>query len=338
MSSKRLSKIKSSINYRLACWLGSCPTSEELENSKVKSLANRLRAESHKETLTNLLEWQDRNITFWTERHPISTLFLYITIVMFAVLLAIRVLGFVSSFVAIILVSFQVAWTCFFISSITTLLVTIIWILHSNRKIPVIEILNNVLVLSLSIDALLENRLAVCRDYAKLTACLLLNIYPDAEIYFASAPSHCATGIKIEEQLYMLDQRLPILTIHKWDKYRRLEKLERFTGNCLINADKRPFLSKANAGLLDTQKLAINMKKLLEIKGQIIDEAVSILEIRWKKGSILYEDEEIVNYSLSRWLRTKISSEVLELNEITNLEVVQDKSDLIFHICFKSRK
>ena len=37
---------------------------------------------------------------------------------------------------------------------------------------------------SISMNFLLENKLGVCRDYAKLTACLLLNIYPNAEIYF----------------------------------------------------------------------------------------------------------------------------------------------------------
>ncbi len=55
---------------------GYWPTSDEIENNKVKSLANRLKAESYKETLTNILEWQDRNIVFWTERHPILSLLL----------------------------------------------------------------------------------------------------------------------------------------------------------------------------------------------------------------------------------------------------------------------
>lgn len=324
------------MGYRIACWLGYCPTSKELENNKVRSLANRLRADSYKATLTNLLEWQDRNITFWTERHPISTLFLGMSVV----LLVMLGLGVVSSFVGTNLVCFRAIWILSFpfISGSATIFGTIIWILHSNRKIPVVKNLKNVLFFSLSIDALLENGLAVCRDYAKLTACLLLNIYPDAEIYFAGAPSHKATGIKIEEQLYMLDQRLPILTIHKWDKYRGLKKLERLTGNSLTNVDKRPFLSKADTGLLNTQKLTINMRKLLEVDRQIINEAVSILEIRWKKGAVLYEDEELVNYSLSRWLKTEISIEMLETNKMTDLEVVKDKNDLIFRVCFKSSK
>ena len=243
----------------------------------------------------------------------------------------------ITSFVANILVSFQVGWIWFFafISSFTTILITVILILRSNRKIPVIENLNNVFNPSLSINAILENRLGVCRDYAKLTACLLLNVYPEAEVYFADASSYKATGIKVGKQLYMLDQRLPVLTINKWDKYRRLKKLERFTGKSLSNAEKKPFLLQTNTGSLDILKIVANMRKLLEIKESITDEALSILEIRWKKGSILYEDEEIVNYSLSRWLRAKISSEVLELNKITKLEVVQDKNDIIFRVGFK---
>ena len=57
---------------------------EEIENSEIKQLANRLKAVSDKETLTNVLEWQDRNIVFWFERYPLSHILL-VSIVFFAV-------------------------------------------------------------------------------------------------------------------------------------------------------------------------------------------------------------------------------------------------------------
>ena len=44
----------------------------ERENSRIKELANRLNATSDKEVLTNVLEWQNRNIVFWFERYPLS--------------------------------------------------------------------------------------------------------------------------------------------------------------------------------------------------------------------------------------------------------------------------
>jgi hypothetical protein len=62
------------------------PTSDEIENNKVKSLANRLKAGSYKETLTNILEWQDRNIKFWIERWQISRVFIVSIVTVFLVI------------------------------------------------------------------------------------------------------------------------------------------------------------------------------------------------------------------------------------------------------------
>jgi len=47
-----------------------CPTPEDMENGGLKKLAKRLKGDSEKENLTNILEWQDRNIQYWWERFP----------------------------------------------------------------------------------------------------------------------------------------------------------------------------------------------------------------------------------------------------------------------------
>jgi len=44
------------------------PNSDELENKDVAELLERLKGKSERETLSNLLEWQDRNIVFWADR------------------------------------------------------------------------------------------------------------------------------------------------------------------------------------------------------------------------------------------------------------------------------
>ena len=62
MLSQRISKINSRMNYKFACYLGYCPTLMERENSEIKRLADRLKAVTNKETLANILEWQDRNL------------------------------------------------------------------------------------------------------------------------------------------------------------------------------------------------------------------------------------------------------------------------------------
>jgi predicted transglutaminase-like protease len=52
--------------------IGYHPTLKELKNKEVIHLSKRLKGESDKETLTNILEWQDKNIYFWTERWPLA--------------------------------------------------------------------------------------------------------------------------------------------------------------------------------------------------------------------------------------------------------------------------
>ena len=44
------------------------PNSDELENKDVTELLERLKGKSDKETLSNLLEWQERNLDYWNER------------------------------------------------------------------------------------------------------------------------------------------------------------------------------------------------------------------------------------------------------------------------------
>jgi predicted transglutaminase-like protease len=325
-------RLRSRIYYDFSCFfLGYCPTSDEMKNSKIKSLASRLKAESYEETLTNILEWQERNIAFWTERHPMGTILSYTFFVGVASLIYLGALALIIRNIQLLpwLSWFIVIWLVILATTLTIM----IWIIHSNRKISVKEGLKNALMPSISMNALLENNLGMCRDYAKLTACLLSNIYPDEQIYFATAPGHVATGIMIKSNLYILDQRLPILTIDKWDNYRHLEKVKRWiTKNSLKPFDIFLLPSTTKTTSLDTRELAKRMTKLLNMKEQAGDKAISPLEIpwTWKKGAKLYEDNEMVNYSLARRLKMEISNELLRINQITRIKIDHDKDDLKF--------
>jgi predicted transglutaminase-like protease len=345
---------------------GHFPTSNDVENSTIKSLASRLKAESYEETLTNILEWQGRNIEFWTERHPILTLLTYIYsrivpaflilayIVPFftiGILVMLNINTIVLMWLVQILVwSVQNLW-CFIAilaTSTITIVGTMILVLHLNRRIPWKEVprgLWNIFVPSISIQFLLENKLGICRDYAKLTACLLLNIYPNEKIYFAYAPSHVATGIMIKDRLYMLDQRLPILTIEKWNDYRKPKKSDRierfdFVNNVLQKVDKSVLLRMKTETSIDTKKLAVKMEKLLNIRKQTGDKAISLLEtpIQWKKGAILYEDNEMVDCSLARRLEMEIPNELVRIDQIVGIEVERRKDDLMFKIRFSQNQ
>ena len=168
---KGIAKYKSRIHYYMSCFLGYCPTPKEIENKDLKKLASRLNGESYKETLSNILEWQERNIEFWSERWPIYPFLLFIMFSVFILL--------------VVIPNIQIKWWLIAVSasSAVTVFSVLILLLKFIRKIPTKEGLKNTFLPSISINPLLKNRLGVCKDYAKLTACLLLNIYPSAEIY-----------------------------------------------------------------------------------------------------------------------------------------------------------
>jgi predicted transglutaminase-like protease len=336
----RISEIKSSIDYKFACWLGYCPTKKEIENSEIKDLANRLKSKSVKETLTNILDWEGKNIEFWTERHPIVSIFTHfitwITIsplfVLAGLIVALSLIFGLFDITALV-TWFTALWITILITGICLILIIITQIIHSNRKISRFKGLVNVLSNSMSIHFLLENKLGICRDYAKLTACLLVNIYPTAEIYFAHAPNHVATGMLVDNRLYMLDQRLPILTINKWDKYRNLKgKLSKLERNKIRLVDSKILFSQTKDEPLDTQKLAITVTRFLNLKEQTGTDSNFNVKVKLRKGAMLYQDDEMVNYSLARWLRAKITMELIDLNPITKIEVINEKDDLLFLI------
>lgn len=335
ISSAVASRYKSMVYYYCCHILGNCPTKKEMENDNVQRLANRLRGGSREETLTNVLEWQNRNITFWTERHPLSTVSFYSGLPF--------IMGLIFFILLIIIGAPSLGLIVLVVSSIplAMTLVMMVWILRANRKTKWKEVprsLWNAFVPSISMNFLLERKLGVCRDYAKITACLLSN-YPQTDIYFATAPGHVATGVKIENRLYMLDQRLPILTKEKWNDYRKpwkyIHGTERFdpVTRTLSKADNVGRTS--NNYELNTKELARKMKKLLNVEEQPDDKATLLeVPILWEKGAKLYEDDELVNYSLARYLKMRISSELIEMNRIRGIEITRAKDDLTFLIHF----
>ena len=332
MPFNRKRKNKSESKYELACNEGYCPTLNDREGIAIKQLANRLKAASYKETLTNVLEWQDRNIVFWFERYPLSHILLF-----FIILLGV-------SFPILI---FQGLWWLIAVlgTILATTLAVMMLMIHNIRKISLKlswKALWMAIIPNIPLNWLLENKLCVCRDYAKLTASLLFNIYPGSEIYFAHAPRHVATGIMVEKKLYVLDKYLPVATIDKWNKRWHKGKhsdkrMERVTGHNLESVILNSFLSETPVAELNTEKLAIEMKKLLNIKEPTDDaEEASLSLWQWKRGAILYEDDEIVNYSLARLLKIKICGEMLEQNQISRIGIDRNKDDLVFRVSFKS--
>jgi predicted transglutaminase-like protease len=311
-------------------------TTDDIENDKVENLAKMLKGESDKETLTNISEWQQRNIMFWSERWPLPNLLIYILageVVVWGCLQAISLILRIGQERYILEIHATVALT-----TIAVFLLIIGVLLKWVRKIPVLNGLKNVLPLSISTNAILENRLGVCRDYAKLTACLLQKIYRDAgtyQIFSVYAPQHQATAIMIRNRLplYVLDRQLPVVTLDKWHDRWSTKKMKKIEGDCLESVDIKSYLSTEP----DIEQLHHKMITLLNIKEETDDKASSV-EIPWKKGAKLYEDNEIVDYSLAKLLEMKISNEMIKTNQITRIEISPKSDDLMFKIYFRQNK
>ena len=355
----RISTIKPRISHWIACHIGGyCPTQKEIEDKEVIELAKRLKGESKKETLTNILEWQEANINFWDERHITPTALFYSIGVIFPIFLSLGVvlsLFWLLVFQAYILPSMILIWISAFTSSLITAIALAAITIKLNRKIPWKDGLFNAFRISISIRLLLrrDRKFGICRDYAKLTACLLSNIDKSNEIFFVRSLGHVAAGTKIGEQLYMLDQVLPLLTIDQWYKrehgsnppakilfvYRNAQKL---SGNKLVSVPLDNLLSKTNRIKVNSpQALAAELSKLLNIKNNIGMEQSDTTTIdlpRWTKGADLYEmSDEVVTYSLVRSLKRKISNQVIDLSQITNVDAKRDEPHLIFQISCKRK-
>ena len=123
---------------------------------------------------------------------------------------------------------------------------------------------------------------------------------------------------------------LPKISDKKWQDIERFD----FVNNILTKVDKKVFLRTKSKTNTDTEKLAMKMEKLLNIRKQTDDKVISQLRIPWKKGAILYEDNEMVDFSLARRLKMKISNELIGINQITRIDIERNKDDLMFLIRF----
>ena len=55
------------------------------------------------------------------------------------------------------------------------------------------------------VKKILDWKLAICRDYARLTASLLFILFPDSELYFIDMYHHVVAGIKFNNEIYVFD-------------------------------------------------------------------------------------------------------------------------------------
>lgn len=374
------------------------PTLIDMENGGLKKLAKRLKGDSEKETLTNILEWQDRNIQFWWERFPFdlslkvlipysSVLFLTILLLFFLplyyfkfqvfalaiVLLAVFFLLFVLSnimlkvfylflFLPIVYLITRFAiripvlaqnilpLTLIYVGCLGAIALIAVYLSiryeillrekPAKEKISKFkEVVEDTFRLSLPVDKILEYKLAICRDYAKLTASLLFNVYPDSELYLITILGHVAAGIKIKNKIYVLDQRLPILTTDNWLIKRNKKKADTYISKLKRDSRGRPIdvtfdkhkpittELKGDLPKINTEKLTEEIAKILGIK-QSLHKDDPDFEVALSNYAISYNDE-ITKYSLIRAIKNRLESESCgNMDKISKVNISQNERDL----------
>jgi len=399
-----LSKILSNIAMRIPGAKSQfLPSLEDLKDQVCRELAERLEGKSVRETLTNILEWQERNIRYWKERcyidllsSPISLLisilmylviFLIVSIpilAMFYILLE-RIIGFHLTMIiffatiglflyAILKASTPVKLICILVFSyplyqvlriilvnipkpgiVTSILdITVFnWIIFGISlfvlaylfliyyqyttdertfiaKVKKLwDLVMHTFSLSLPVFKIISYRLAVCRDYAKLTATLLYNLFPDSKIFFFTSLRHVATGIEIDGKIYVLDQRLPVLTLGGWLQKRKRSNIN---SHILLVKDKGVDIEKFDIPLSQPRthcRLKDIEKSILETLNvrQYSEKRVHKMEIPLKNYALYCEDDDIVKYSIVRSIKNILEREFCaSINKITNIRI-RDKGD-----------
>jgi len=363
------------------------PTLEDIKNKEVKNLAKRLKGRSDKETLTNILEWQERNIARWTDRWIMFFLLFLLYIISICLIPLLPINPFIKYVVVILLVIvgfFDLILLASYMLLLFGYLILLVLLVISINPLKIQEIfpipnlilfsiafgaflsllvylglkynyfksrnpeykgiLKDIFKISLPIEKILKYRLAICRDYAKLTAALVFNMYPNSKVYFFTIPRHVASAVKIGNNYYIIDQMLPILTKDGW-----LKKWNKKDADVYISEVKRDSsgklvidFKKLEKVVLTDSKMTMNLDKLTEevakmLKiAQIWQKKKPDAEIPLKNFATYYENGGIVRYSLARGIKNKLESELCgNVDNISKIEISRDKKDLILRVYMK---
>lgn len=356
------------------------PSKEDIENKDIKKLANRLKGKDDKETLTNVLEWQERNVQPWIDRwrmFPLLYILLFLAVYFLPIVYPIKL---IITLILIIFAIFNLTLILsYFIPILSYIIVLSTWAFSVNPNMEKIFPLNQLVVLSiifggllfllvyliikyrsiksfypdfkledtfklsLSIDKILKYRLAVCRDYAKLAATLLLDLYPKNKIYFFVIPYHVATGIDINGKIYILDKKLPIYTPNKWLeywKYRMKKKKIKIKSYKITTKEDTIELNSVDltksfqeiSGKTKIEKLTNEASKTLDISQDSSKEGADF-EFPLKDYAICYDEDEMIRFSLVRVIKNKLIDEFSgNSDKISKIDVVEEKNDLILKV------
>ncbi|AIJ05478.1 transglutaminase-like protease [Methanocaldococcus bathoardescens] len=205
-----------------------------------------------------------------------------------------------------------------------------------NKFKKILDLIISTFKTSLTTNEILEYKWAICRDYAKLTASLLLNLYPKNKIYFLTFPRHVATGIEINGKIYILDQKMPILTPSAW-----LNKWNVNEANLLELKKENNKLHVEYVGKIRRDfSINFNQKWLKELLKEVINainENRERVDYIIKKGLKFYDiNDDIIKESLVRMIKYYLQKELVsKFCRIHDIKLNKKGEDIVINIKLK---
>ena len=186
------------------------PTPEDIKEAQ--HLAKKLKRDSDKDTLDNIIRFQNENIAYFNERNVSSDAF--ICSIIFG-LLVIPYLVPIASLPTIFIIFIAIL----ILGQLGIIMVTVDrfrkkmkWKqeqFHLKELIQSIKealkYANGIIQKNMPVKKILDWKLAICPDYARLTASLLSILFPNSELYFIYMYHHVVAGIKFNNEIYVFD-------------------------------------------------------------------------------------------------------------------------------------
>ena len=346
------------------------PSLKDIENEDLKKLVNRLKGDSDKKTLTNILEWEDGNIMGWADRIYMFIIF-YILIFLSAIILPIDpYIKYVFILLLIFTIFANFALILFYSIILNSLIIGLFYLVYVLRPMDAQNMLpvHSFVLLSISFGAsiglimylllryqgvkqqipefkrrdmfeeslpvnkIINYKLAICRDYAKLTASLLYNC-SSSKVYFFTIRSHVATAVIIENEYYILDQKLPVLTKDGWFKRWGVKEANVYASELVRNSNGEiTGISFEKVSISDfsvkdgnsiSAELTDKVSKLLGID-QSSQKTIPDFDFTLKKYALYCENDDIVKYSLTRAIKNKLENEFCgNIDKISKIKINQ---------------
>ncbi len=366
------------------------PSNKDIESAI--NVSSFLKGKNEKESITNVMDYIDRNFEYWYERADGFSVIMYAFLLLYIVtsLLIAPFIPFnylVLAFVpAILFISFPPFGTyhiiIYYLVFLSALAIPVMITIMQNVQnlVPILSILcvtYGVLIgvivgnlvtmyvkymhyskkrqgfaklgtlqdmirstfgMGLSVENMLNYRVGICRDYARLTSAILANLNIDHK--FVSLKNHVAVAVKIDGEYFVIDQRSPIVQFDKWLSIHASKKADVY-GVKFVNKQVYSVELINKKYRIRADKLGINLQnKDLERIQKEINEIFPVKQKNndWSVKSVLIKDaayfyDNCVYDSIMSYISREISNIPKNIvRNISHITILQDEKNLIAEI------